>query len=78
MKVFEFFVPWVTKFLGIPHHDDFSYLTLHIKDTEVQKVMRMYRASRFEQLCGIVFVLVTINVIHKFILVFMKSQDGYF
>jgi len=43
-KVSEFLVPWLTRMLGIAPHDDFNYLTLHIKDPTVNSTMRKYRA----------------------------------
>ena len=77
-KVSDFLVPWITKTLGIAPHDDFNYLTLHIKDSDVHKSMRKYRASRFDQLSGMAFLLVSVNVIHKFILVLMKQEYANF
>jgi hypothetical protein len=78
MKVFVLLAAWLTKLFGITSHADFSYLTLHINDHEVHNMMRKYRAERFDQICGIVLFLTTVNVVHKFILVLMGTEDAYF
>ena len=71
-------VAWLTKLFGITNHADFSYLILHINDHEVHTMMRKYRSERFDQLCGIVLFLTAVNVIHKFILVLMATENAYF
>lgn len=45
MKVKDFFEFVITKLFGIKANNDLSYLTLHIKDKEAHRSMRMYRAS---------------------------------
>jgi len=40
MKVITLLVAWLTKLFGITYHADFNYLTLHINEGEVHRMMR--------------------------------------
>jgi hypothetical protein len=56
----------------------FSYLTLHIKDDEVHKLMRQYRAARFDRLFPLILVGTILAVVQKLVNSFIQKPYNYF